>query len=192
MQSRYYDAGVQRFLNEDDVAFLGAGGNIYSYNSYVYCDNDPVNDSDPSGMFSVGDVINFIKSLGWKALKAISSIWQALKQPGKIMLKPFEVVIDVAINMFVPSVGVALKLVTYKRVTKALVETAFKSAGKSLITVLTKMGLKIGLNTLFAAAVNNLIFNQASRFLTIGGIVCLILDVIDGNVDYWFNYGKWV
>ena len=188
----YYDAGVQRFLNEDDVAFLGAGGNIYSYNSYVYCDNDPVNDSDPSGMFSVGDVINFIKSLGWKALKAISSIWQAFKQPGKIMLKPFEVVIDVAINMFVPSVGVALKLVTYKRVTKALVETAFKSAGKSLITVLTKMGLKIGLNTLFAAAVNNLIFNQASRFLTIGGIVCLILDVIDGNVDYWFNYGKWV
>ena len=190
LQSRYYDAGVQRFLNEDDVAFLGAGGNIYSYNSYVYCDNDPVNDSDPSGMFSVGDVINFIKSLGWKALKAISSIWQAFKQPGKIMLKPFEVVIDVAINMFVPSVGVALKLVTYKRVTKALVETAFKSAGKSLITVLTKMGLKIGLNTLFAAAVNNLIFNQASRFLTIGGIVCLILDVIDGNVDYWFNYGK--
>lgn len=103
-----------------------------------------------------------------------------------------EVVIDVAINAFVPSVGVALKLVTYKRVTKVLVETAFKSAGKSLITILTKMGLKIGLNTLFAAAVNNLIFNQISRFLTIGGIVCLILDVIDGNVDYWFNYGKWV
>jgi hypothetical protein len=53
------------------------------------------------------------------------------------------------------------------------------------------MGLKIGINTLLPAAVNNLIFKHALRFLTVGGIACLILDIIDGKIDYWFNYGKW-
>lgn len=90
-----------------------------------------------------------------------------------------------------PSVSFALKAVTYKAVNKQLVEIAFRNAGKSLINTLTKMGLKIGLNTLFSAAVNNLIFKHASRFLTVGGLVCLILDVIDGKIDYWFNYGRW-
>lgn len=141
-------------------------------------------------MFSLNSVLNFIKSLGWKTLKVISNIWSAFKQPGKINLKPFEIVIDVAISIFAPSLNFALKALTYKAVNKQLVEIAFKNAGKSLINTLTKMGLKIGLNTLFSAAVNNLIFKHVSRFLTVGGIACLILDIIDGKIDYWFNYGK--
>lgn len=37
---------------------------------------------------------------------------------------------------------------------------------------------------------NGLIFKYVSGLLTVGGIICLILDKIDGYVDYWFNYEK--
>lgn len=192
--SRYYDPEIGRFINADDPEILQLAamtGDVLGANLFAYCANNPVNDSDPTGMFSLNSVLKFIKSLGWKALKVVSKIWSAFKQPGKINLKPFEIIIDAAILIFAPSVSFALKAVTYKAVNKQLVEIAFRNAGKSLINTLTKMGLKIGLNTLFSAAVNNLIFKHASRFLTVGGLVCLILDVIDGKIDYWFNYGRW-
>ena len=35
--TRYYDAVVGRFLNPDDVTYLGANGDLNSYNLYAYC-----------------------------------------------------------------------------------------------------------------------------------------------------------
>lgn len=49
LQSRYYDPMVGRFINADDVAFIGASGTILSENLFSYCENNPVNYSDPSG-----------------------------------------------------------------------------------------------------------------------------------------------
>ena len=190
LQSRYYDPTIGRFLNADDTAFLGASGTLLSWNLFGYCSNNSVNDCDFTGMLSIKAIVRFIKTIGLKALKIIKSVRKAFVQPGKINLKPFEIVIDVLVGVFVPSLGSALKLLTYKAVNKELVQIAFKSAGKSFINLLTKLGVNIGLNTLFAATVNNLIFKHMSRFLTVGGIICLVFDVIDGTIDYWFNYGK--
>ena len=190
LQSRYYDSTVGRFLNADDTDYLGASGTLLSWNLFGYCSNNSVNDCDFTGMLSIKAIVRFIKTIGLKALKIIKSVRKAFVQPGKINLKPFEIVIDVLVGVFVPSLGSALKLLTYKAVNKELVQIAFKSAGKSFINLLTKLGVNIGLNTLFAATVNNLIFKHMSRFLTVGGIICLVFDVIDGTIDYWFNYGK--
>ena len=49
MQGRYYDPETGRFLNADDVDFLGATGTQLSYNAFAYCENDVVNKVDPSG-----------------------------------------------------------------------------------------------------------------------------------------------
>ena len=49
LQSRYYDPDTGRFINADDVAFLGATGTALSCNLFAYCENNPVNCSDPSG-----------------------------------------------------------------------------------------------------------------------------------------------
>ena len=159
-------------------------------NLFAYCNNNPINNIDPTGMLSIAAVVRFVKTIGSKAWKIVDNIWKAFKKPGKINLKPFEVVIDLLVGVLVPSLSKALKLLTYKAVNKKLVEIAFKNAGKSFINLLTKVGVNIGLNVLFAASVNNLIFKHTSRFLTVGGIICLVLDVLDKKIDYWLNYTK--
>lgn len=49
LQSRYYNPEWDRFVNADDVAYLGASGTVLGNNIFSYCENNPVNYSDPSG-----------------------------------------------------------------------------------------------------------------------------------------------
>ena len=45
-----------RFINADNITYLGADGTPLSYNLFVYCKNNPVMDYDPTGHFSWTDV----------------------------------------------------------------------------------------------------------------------------------------
>ncbi len=66
MQSRYYDPETGRFLNADDADYIGASRTDISYNAFAYCENEPINCIDPSGMASsnpVGLIIKLIKLL---------------------------------------------------------------------------------------------------------------------------------
>jgi len=47
--SRYYDAEAGRFISPDSVEYLGANGDLISYNLYAYCSNNPVMGYDPMG-----------------------------------------------------------------------------------------------------------------------------------------------
>ena len=49
LQSRYYDPAICRFISPDDTSYLGANGDLVSFNLYAYCSNDPVNFTDPTG-----------------------------------------------------------------------------------------------------------------------------------------------
>ena len=60
MQSRYYDAQVQRFVSPDVPEIMGANGGVYSYNLYSYCENDPVNNVDESGHFWISILLTSI------------------------------------------------------------------------------------------------------------------------------------
>ena len=53
LQSRYYDASVQRFISADEPMLLGISGGIYSYNLNAYCENDPVNNYDMFGFWII-------------------------------------------------------------------------------------------------------------------------------------------
>lgn len=52
LQSRYYDAEVGRFINCDDVSYIGVTESEVSYNPFVYCENDSINHYDSNGFWS--------------------------------------------------------------------------------------------------------------------------------------------
>ena len=49
MQARYYDPVIGRFLSVDPMTFMILGDPGY-FNRYAYLKNDPINDTDPTGM----------------------------------------------------------------------------------------------------------------------------------------------
>ena len=51
--SRYYDPITGRFINADDVAYLGITGEVTSYNLYSYCENSPISYNDPLGRYKI-------------------------------------------------------------------------------------------------------------------------------------------
>ena len=65
-----YDPDMGRFINADDVAYLGADGTTSSYNLFAYCMNNPSNRYDNGGTFSfllavaiVGAVIGAVSQM---------------------------------------------------------------------------------------------------------------------------------
>lgn len=46
LQSRYYDPNTGRFLNADDVQFLGDSQTLLGYNLFSYCENNIINKID--------------------------------------------------------------------------------------------------------------------------------------------------
>ena len=53
LRSRYYNPNLCRFINADDVESLGADGDINGYQLFIYCMNDPVNNRDEAGSWSL-------------------------------------------------------------------------------------------------------------------------------------------
>lgn len=53
VSSRYYDPEIGRFINADDIDYLGIDGSLLSYNLFAYCVNNPVNRFDVNGNLSL-------------------------------------------------------------------------------------------------------------------------------------------
>ena len=49
VSSRYYDPEIGRFLNSDEVGLMSCFGLSVSYNLFAYCENTPINMTDPRG-----------------------------------------------------------------------------------------------------------------------------------------------
>jgi RHS repeat-associated protein len=57
-RNRYYSPGLGRFISEDPIGF-GGGSNFYAY-----CGNDPINFTDPLGLFSITASMQNLGSYG--------------------------------------------------------------------------------------------------------------------------------
>ncbi len=53
--SRYYNPEIGRWINADDIDYLGADGSPLSYNLFAYCMNNPVNRFDVNGNWSLSN-----------------------------------------------------------------------------------------------------------------------------------------
>ena len=53
LQSRYYNPTVGRFVNSDAMEYIYYEGQNIGTNVFAYCENDPVNNMDPNGTFTL-------------------------------------------------------------------------------------------------------------------------------------------
>ena len=77
LQSRYYDPAIGRFINADSYASTDAAG-LLSTNMFAYCENDPVNGSDPNGEW-----IHIAIGSAMGAVTSIITGYASAKQAGK-------------------------------------------------------------------------------------------------------------
>ena len=63
LQSRYYDPSVGRFINGDDIDFIGISEKVTDINLFAYCNNNPINNIDMTGYFSLESLLSIIKNI---------------------------------------------------------------------------------------------------------------------------------
>lgn len=77
LNSRYYDPETGRFINADDVSILNTSKDeINGINLYVYCFNNPINDIDENGCWSLKKALkkSWKKIAGWAVAVAITAL----------------------------------------------------------------------------------------------------------------------
>ena len=83
LQTRYYDPTTGRFLNSDDIKYLGTTDCSVGFNLFSYCDNNPVNRSDVNGHSWISDRFNDVKNAAKKIAKAVSNTAQKVASIAK-------------------------------------------------------------------------------------------------------------
>lgn len=78
LQSRYYDAGVGRFISPDDPTIFNNSSNManMSTNKYCYCQNSPSNDTDECGTIA-GTIVKMIGNFLWGMLGGMLGLYLA-------------------------------------------------------------------------------------------------------------------
>ena len=160
LQSRYYDAQVQRFVSPDMPELLGMSGHIHSNNLYSYCNNDPVNNLDIGGYVKInikwlGRAIDLIIWLV-PALLTISRIWKTVSRSANKLVSFGDKLIKAGRKLF-------------KRFDDRLY-CAF--AKDSTYRIVKTIGVLSGIVTIVSS---------------IGNIVQYIIDILDGKWDGYLD-----
>ena len=83
LNSRYYDPEIGRFINADDVQYLGENGDFVNYNLFAYCENNPTNRFDENGNWSLP---NWAKvTIGVVAIVALAVVTAASGLPAGVI-----------------------------------------------------------------------------------------------------------
>ena len=80
LQSHYYNPTWGRFINADDIDFLGADEGLLSYNLFAYCENNPLKYADYSGTFLntiIGGIVGAISG-GISAAINGDNVWAGI------------------------------------------------------------------------------------------------------------------
>ena len=127
LQSRYYDPEVGRFINCDDVNYIGATGSEVSYNPFAYCENNPVNYSDFTGQSLI-----LATAIGFGVGVLISGCYR-LYQNYRTGTKWYN---GLAISMLAGGIGGAISCISIPGVSSWVCATVFGAAGNVVTKVI--------------------------------------------------------
>lgn len=93
LRARYYDPTIGRFTSQDPVS--GTAANPASQNGYNYTNNNPINLSDPTGQFAVGDwLYNAVGLNDYRnAVASQCPNWGSIAKSGGIVAVNFSILI---------------------------------------------------------------------------------------------------
>ncbi len=180
LQSRYYDPAVGRFINADELSYLGITGTTLSYNLLAYCENDPTNTYDPFGCFvirrwMVASVIDFFLMLIPGIGAAFAPIKSMAKTYGKAALKAN---IKTPLVSFIKFIGKSAKAILsgIKNIVTKIPIIGKRLARKIPVNKLVNLLAGLTASVTFNKVLKSLIEN-VDIVLSIGGAISGILDV---------------
>lgn len=127
LQSRYYDPIVGRFINCDNVNYIGISESERSYNPFAYCENDSVNYGDESGQSIV-----LAMAIGFGVGVLISGC-SKLYQNYRLGNRWYN---GLAISMLAGGIGGAISCVTIPGVSSWVCATVFGATGNVVTKVI--------------------------------------------------------
>ena len=185
LQSRYYDPFTGRFLNTDDTDYISTTGTILSVNLFTYCENNPVNNADPTGYWSItitrGMVAGFI-DLIISIIPGVNLVGKAFS-PLKLLVKHYS---KKALQKAIRS-PIKKFLTAFVKIIGKVTSTLCKKGGllKSFGKMLSSWKIAKNITTFLAnAAFNkfiNFVVNNIDIVLSIGGLVSGFLDILVGD-----------
>ena len=75
LQSRYYDAGISRFINPDEADYIAVDDTVNTCNILCYCQNSPTQAADPNGhgpFLAIG--VQFVITVGRLTI-GLEALW---------------------------------------------------------------------------------------------------------------------
>ena len=185
LQSRYYEPFTGRFLNTDDTDYISTTGTILSVNLFTYCENNPVNNADPTGYWSItitrGMVAGFI-DLIISIIPGVNLVGKAFS-PLKLLVKHYS---KKALQKAIRS-PIKKFLTAFVKIIGKVTSTLCKKGGllKSFGKMLSSWKIAKNITTFLAnAAFNkfiNFVVNNIDIVLSIGGLVSGFLDILVGD-----------
>ncbi|MDD3392505.1 MAG: hypothetical protein PHE54_03095, partial [Bacilli bacterium] len=92
LNSRYYNPEWGRFINADGI--IGANEDIFGYNLYLYCSNNPTTFTDTSGEWKLPS----LKSIGKAITSAAKTVANSLKNIGEQLVNVVSSAVNVAVE----------------------------------------------------------------------------------------------
>ena len=192
LQSRYYDPAVGRFINAD--SFVSTGDGFIGYNMFAYCEDDPVNYSDPTGTFIISTGTAIAIGIGVAIFAAFGAIgglnekqnggnfWTGFVYNGLIAAATY------ALCYFV-SPEVAVEAMTYARMASSaatdiicMITTKQKLTFDSVIPILWNIVSDMAISCTFYGKIEELNLNK-----NFSNGLCALGDLLDECWDYFKN-----
>ncbi len=163
LQSRYYDPNTGRFINADSTDYLNVSGTVLGCNLFIYCENDPVNNVDPTGCYGISNLLSvFSKSIDLlksilemisnSCLNDLKNFKSTIKNLTKKQKNYYKLIDDVSkqADKLSNKLGTIGKIISFITIVVTFIETI--NSGAKKVFVLAKLLVELATEALISGA----------------------------------------